>query len=335
MVPQHPRHVGHATLGLLTEEWSVPILRVLMVGPRRPSEVELRLPGIPHSALMRRLRELEKLHLAEHDREASLNPVARYTLTPAGRMILDVASAAERWELRWSQAQEDGMEALRLIADERTREILLALAPAPGRPRDLERAVALTRSPLCRRLGELTGCGLLQRAGGSNHASYQLTDSARELMLVSMAAARWEWEWQPPEHSPLAVNVARALHIVGPRAKVPVDVEGVCSLHVDDGASGSTVQLAVDGRQVIALEAPSAEQPRASCHGSPRAWCHGLLLRNWEGVLSDGNRELMGAILASLSVVLPIDPGQRRREAGKRWQQNIGQMDSPGSPQGQ
>lgn len=317
MVLQQPRHIGHATLDLLTEDWSVPILRVLMVGARRPSEVEQRLPGIPHSALMRRLRELEKLHLAEHAREAGLNPVARYTLTPAGRMILDVASAAERWELRWSQTQEDGMEALRLIADERTREILLALAPAPGRPRDLERAVALTRSPLCRRLGELSAIGVLKRIGGPNHASYQMTDSARDLMLVSMAAARWEWEWQPPEHSPLAVNVARALHIVGPRAEVPVDVKGVCSLHVDDGANGSTVQLVVEGRQVTALGAPSTEQPQASCHGSPRAWCHGLLLRNWEGVLSEGNRELMGTILASLSVVLPTDPGRRRRPTPK------------------
>lgn len=305
MEREHPRHVGDATLRLLIEDWSLPILRALMVGPRRPSELEMRLPDIPHSALMRRLGELDKANLADRDHEACLNPVSRYTLTRAGRMILAVASAAERWEHRWSEVQAEGMDALRLIADEHTREIFLALAPAAATPGDLEDAVALTRSPLRRRVGELTGCGMLQRSGGSNRASYRLSDSARDLMLVSMAAARWEWEWQPPSHSPRAVNVARALHIVGPRVEVPADVKsGVCSLHIDDGAHKPSVQLAVDGRRVTALESPSADQPSASCHGSPRAWCHGLLLRKWDGVLSHGNRDLMAAILASLSAAL-------------------------------
>ncbi|MGH2853059.1 MAG: winged helix-turn-helix transcriptional regulator [Solirubrobacteraceae bacterium] len=305
MEREHPRHVGDATLRLLIEDWSLPILRALMVGPRRPSELEDRLPDIPHSALIRRLGELDKAHLADREHAAGLNPVSRYTLTRAGRMILAVASAAERWEHRWSEIPNDGIDALRLIADEHTREILLALAPAPATPSTLERSVALTRSPLRRRLGELNGHGMLQRTGGSNRASYRLTDSARDLVLVSMSAARWEWEWNPPGHSPRAVNVARALHIVGPRAEMSADVDGgVCSLHVDDGARGPTVQLAVGGRRVTALEAPSTEQPMASCHGSPRAWCHGLLLRDWDGVLSDGNRDIMAAILLSLTVAV-------------------------------
>ena len=304
MVQQHPTHVGHATLALLVESWSVQILRALMAGPRRPSELEQRLPDVPHSALMRRLGELHDKGLAHRERQSGLNPSASYALTPPGRMILSVTSAAERWERAWGTDSTDGLDALRLIADEPTREILLALATGPCSPGPLTAEVQLSRSPLRQRLAELANRGILNRRGRGSRVTYELTDNARDLMLVAVAAARWEWEWDRPADTPATGNVAHTLRMFAPRAQLPADLGGVCRLHVDDDSNGPDVHLAVAGRRVTALPAPPEDPPRASCHATPRAWCDGLLLRRWEAVISTGDRALMAATLASISGAL-------------------------------
>jgi len=300
MVPQAP-HVAHATLELLVEDWSVPILRALMVEPRRPTELEQHLPDMPHSALMRRLGQLHERGLASREHRAGLSPSTRYTLTTPGRMILDVMGAAERWERHWTEEKTDGLSGLSLIADERTREILLSLAPQPQSPGELESHLPLSRSPLRKRLADLVRRCILFRYENDGHVTYELTESARDLMLVSVAAARWQWECAKPDHPPLPRDIAHTLHMFAPRAQLPADLAGVCRLHVEDGP---VVLLAAEGRRVATLAADPAHQPHATCHATPQAWCDGLLLRQWSGITSTGNRALMAAMLASVSTAL-------------------------------
>jgi len=296
------RHVGHATLELLVEPYSVPILRALMDGPRSPSDLERRLPDVPHSAIMRRLAALRTHGLASHQRHNGLPPTAEYSLTATGRMILDVTRAAEQCERRWSGGSSGGLKALRLIRDERTREILLALAEGPSSASDLLREVQLTRSPLRRRLADLAGAGVL--AHDTAGATYDLTDSARDVMLVAVAAARWEWESATPQRPPAARNVARIVRMYGPTAQLAADLRGVCRLHVDDEHSGPVVHLAAEGRRVALADGAAHIEPAATCRASATAWCHGLLLHDWSGVRSTGDRALMAALLVSISAAL-------------------------------
>ncbi len=297
MVPQ--RHIGHATLELLREDYSAPILRALMDGTRRPVDLEQRLPEIPHSALMRQLTGLRRRGLAEHVRHSGLHPAAEYTLTSSGRVIVGVTGAAVRWERAWTPVPHGGLQALRLIADERTREILLALAPAPLTAAELARQAPLPRTSLRNRLADLLQRGILSR--DDHH--YELTDSARDLMLIAVAAARWEWEFDPPTSAPLAVNVARTLHMYAPKAQLAADLRGHCTIHVD-GDDNAVVAFAADGRRLATIREPPPTEPDASCQAPPRAWCDGLLLGRWLGVVSNGDRALMAAILASLTATL-------------------------------
>jgi DNA-binding HxlR family transcriptional regulator len=293
------RHVGHNTLALLVEDWSLPILRTLMDGPHRPSQLEQRLPGIPHSALMRRLAELRDHGLARHERRTGLPPSAEYSLTTTGRMVLSVTGAAERWERRWGDGTDAGVCALRSVGDERTRQILLALAAEPLSAAELGSHVPLSRSPLLQRVADLVRRGILTK--GPTHR-YELTDSARDLMLVAVAAARWEWEFARPSHPPAAANVARILQMYAPRVELAANLRGVCCLNIDDGSA--VVHLAAAGRSLESLPGPPTQPVDATCHATSVAWYDGLLLHRWDATISTGDQRLIGAILPSVSAAL-------------------------------
>jgi DNA-binding HxlR family transcriptional regulator len=297
------RHVGHATLELLVEPYILPILRALMDGPRRPTELEQRLPDVPHSAIARRLGELRRRGLAQHERHSGLPPAAQYALTPPGRMILAVNSAAERWESRWTDENADGLIALRLISDEHTREILLALAAGPLSAGELLGEVRLTRSPLRHRLGDLVRLGIVKQNPGEAHATFELTDCARDLMLVSIAAARWAWEFAEPPEQPTARNVARVVQMYAPTVNLAADLRGLCRLHVG-GPAEAIVHLLADGRRLQPLAEPPSKPPDAICHAPAPGWCNGLLFHRWDVTRSSGEVALMGAILPSLSAAL-------------------------------
>ena len=296
----HPEHLGHATLELLNAEWSVPILRALMDGSRRPTDLERRLPEIPHAALMRRLTDLRQRGLAQHVRYSGLPPASEYTLSASGRVLVGVTAAAVRWDRAWSPDPDDGSTALQLIADERTRRILLALAPAPLTSAELRRRLNIPRTPLPNRLADLLQRNILSRR---DHR-YQLTDSARDLMRVAVAAARWAWEFEKPTADPLAGNVASVVQMYAPQAQLAADLRGTCLLTIDGSDRAATVALVAEGRELAAIGERPVSAPDASCAARPSAWCDGLLLGRWHGVLSQGNRALMAAILASLTATL-------------------------------
>lgn len=304
MVTKTP-HVAHATLELLVEDWCLPVLRALMVAPRRPSELEARLSGLSHAGLMRRLGELHERGLAQRERTSGLDRQTRYELTAPGRRIIDVAVAAERWERRWTDSQTDGHAGLARMADEHTREILLALAAEPLSASLLEQHVPLSRSPLRKRLADLTRSGVLARDEDGDPARYQLTDSARDLALIGTAASRWAWEWERPDHSPSPQNIVSTLHLFAPLAELSADLEGVCRMHVDRDDEDHVVHLAAAGRRVAALRHAPEQQPHAVCHATPHGWSDALLLRRWGGVVTThGDRALMGTMIACISAAL-------------------------------
>jgi DNA-binding HxlR family transcriptional regulator len=111
-------------------------------------------------------------------------------------------ASAVRWERAWSTDPDDGFKALKLIADERTRRILLALAPAPLTAAELRKQLGIPRTPLLNRLADLLQRRILAR----HDHHYELTDSARDLMLTAVAAARWAWEFDQPATSPPVVQ---------------------------------------------------------------------------------------------------------------------------------
>ena len=196
-MPHAHRHPGAVTLRLLATGATVAIMHELVPAPRRPNELKRRLPHVTHPALMRRLGELVQHGAITHERSAGTPPRAHYALAEAGLDLLQVPEASARWEQRWALPTQGGVppgvRPLRLLADERTRSIMRALAREPLRPMDIERCLPdVGRSATRGRLTPLVCEGILSRAERDGKVRYALTKAGRDLERVATLAARWE-----------------------------------------------------------------------------------------------------------------------------------------------
>jgi DNA-binding HxlR family transcriptional regulator len=90
---------AHA-LELIGERWALLVLRELMLGPRRFSELRADLPGISANVLSQRLTELERRGLARRTRLPPPASVQVYEATPWGLEAEPIVQALGRWAAR-------------------------------------------------------------------------------------------------------------------------------------------------------------------------------------------------------------------------------------------
>ena len=96
-------------LDIVGERWTLLILRELIGGPRRYSDLRAELPGIATNLLAERLKELENTGLV--DRAELPPPIARtvYTLSDTGwRRVLPVLGSLARFGLDRLDSMDDG-----------------------------------------------------------------------------------------------------------------------------------------------------------------------------------------------------------------------------------
>jgi DNA-binding HxlR family transcriptional regulator len=84
------------TLGLVGERWALLVVRELIFGPKRFSDLRRGLAGISENVLSQRLRELERAELVRRRRFAPSSTSA-YELTERGRGLEPVLVAMSRW----------------------------------------------------------------------------------------------------------------------------------------------------------------------------------------------------------------------------------------------
>ena len=90
---------AHA-LDLIGERWALLVLRELMLGPRRFSELKADLPGISSNVLAQRLVELERRGLARKSRLPPPASVQVYEATDWGLEAEPIVQALGRWAAR-------------------------------------------------------------------------------------------------------------------------------------------------------------------------------------------------------------------------------------------
>jgi DNA-binding HxlR family transcriptional regulator len=90
---------AHA-LELIGERWSLLVLRELMLGPRRFSELKSDLPGISANVLTQRLTELEQRGLARRVKLPPPASVQVYEATQWGLEAEPIVQALGRWAAR-------------------------------------------------------------------------------------------------------------------------------------------------------------------------------------------------------------------------------------------
>ena len=90
-----------SALELVGERWALLIVRDLLVGPRRYTDLKAGLPRIPTNILSTRLKELQEGGVI---RRAPLHHSVVYDLTDFGRGLEDIVLALGRWGLSSADA---------------------------------------------------------------------------------------------------------------------------------------------------------------------------------------------------------------------------------------
>jgi DNA-binding HxlR family transcriptional regulator len=91
----------HEAVELVGKRWTGAILRVLMDGPLRFSEIGQAVPELSDRLLSERMKELEARNIVE--RRVIPGPPLRveYSLSKMGRELEPALSELQRWAARW------------------------------------------------------------------------------------------------------------------------------------------------------------------------------------------------------------------------------------------
>ena len=87
-------------LDVVGDRWALLVVRELLLGPRRYTDLLEGLPGVGTNVLSTRLRELEEAGIIERHRLRAPTPVTVYDLTDDGRDLRPVVDALGRWGAR-------------------------------------------------------------------------------------------------------------------------------------------------------------------------------------------------------------------------------------------
>jgi DNA-binding HxlR family transcriptional regulator len=92
------------SLDVVGERWTLLVVRNLLLGPLRYSDLLRGLPGITTNLLAKRLREMEEFGLVERIRGASSDAGQSYRLTAVGAALEPVVHALGHWAWTWMEA---------------------------------------------------------------------------------------------------------------------------------------------------------------------------------------------------------------------------------------
>ncbi|MFJ6867095.1 winged helix-turn-helix transcriptional regulator [Streptomyces termitum] len=84
-------------LDLVGDRWTLLVVRELLAGPRRYTDLHADLPGVSTDMLAGRLKDMEATGLVERRRLAPPASAYVYELTPRGRTLLPVLRALAAW----------------------------------------------------------------------------------------------------------------------------------------------------------------------------------------------------------------------------------------------
>ena len=118
----------HEAVELIGRRWTGAILRVLMDGPLRFSEIGHAVPELSDRLLSERMKELEARGVVE--RTVIPGPPLRveYSLSRMGRELEPALAELQRWAGRWLGADREQMDPTPATAAPRTGDALGATA---------------------------------------------------------------------------------------------------------------------------------------------------------------------------------------------------------------
>jgi DNA-binding HxlR family transcriptional regulator len=89
---------------IIGSRWTIAIVRDLVTGPKRPSELAKALRGISAKTLTQRLRDLEKWGLVHRTAYQEIPPRVEYSLTSRGQDLVFVLEALKDLGESWQRS---------------------------------------------------------------------------------------------------------------------------------------------------------------------------------------------------------------------------------------
>ena len=94
-----PRY--HQAIEIIGRRWTGVIIRALLAGGTRFSQIRSAIPGLSDRLLSERLKELEAEGIVDRRVLAETPVRIEYHLTPKGEALADVVQAASEWAEEW------------------------------------------------------------------------------------------------------------------------------------------------------------------------------------------------------------------------------------------
>lgn len=91
------------TVQILANKWTISIIRELMGGPKRPSDLERRLRGISAKTLSERLHDLQAWGLVLRQSHPEVPPRVEYSLTELGQELKGPLDALKNFGRLWQE----------------------------------------------------------------------------------------------------------------------------------------------------------------------------------------------------------------------------------------
>ncbi len=198
----------------------------------------------------------------------------------------------------------------RLLANERTRTIVLALADGSRRPSELERLQGVVRSTLFARLGELAQLGIVtssRKAEFPLRVEYRLNENGRRFLANELLIERQERRKLARTGPGSDAALGNLLRLLAPVSRPATDRRGRCLLveHEPSGRSHA-VGLHVEERRVTVAEPASSVEPDVRCSATSETWENALLAGGTHGLQMAGDLVLGSAVIVAFSLALSV-----------------------------
>ncbi len=99
--------VYHHAVELIGRRWTGAIVRILLGGTTRFSDIAAAIPGLSDRLLSERLKELEAEGIVTRTVIPEIPVRIEYRLTPKGRALGDVVDAISAWAGAWTEPHGD------------------------------------------------------------------------------------------------------------------------------------------------------------------------------------------------------------------------------------
>ncbi len=280
---------GAQTLVLLAAPLNVAVLQALAEKPKQQAELRRDTDLPAQTTLRARLKQLVAVGAIAKGRRNRSPEVLEYELTGAGRDLLFVIDALERWlgvapagslSLRDNAAKA----AIKSLVEGWSTKMLRALAARPLSLTDMDRIIAnLSYPALERRLAamRLADQVVAQPSNGRGTA-YAVSEWGRRGIAPIAAAARWECRHRPALTSPLGRHDAEAAFLLAtPLLRLPSDTSGSCRMGVTFPDSGqhrlSGAMIEVREGRVVSCATRLQGHPDAWALGPASAWLRAMI----------------------------------------------------------